>query len=357
MNPEIKKVLKKIEQSGYEAYIVGGFVRDCLLGLSSTDIDICTNMLPKDVKKIFPNAKEIGKYGTYNTKTKRFNYDITTYRKEMNFIHRYPKTIEYTSNLLEDLNRRDFTINAICMTQKGKIIDLLNGMDDIETKQIRMIGNPKDRLKEDPVRILRAIRFSSNLNFQIEENLWKEIKKQKDSILSLSMNRIKRELDSMLISPNFLTGLKLLEEAEITSLLNLTYDKIKYVNDVNGMWAQIHSNITFTKNETKQINLIQKIIQDKTITSHTIFQVGLYPVMVAAKILEIPEKEIIKIYQKMPIYEKKDIKITFEQIQKITNLSPEETKKVQENIIQNILDGTLKNKKDAITKYIRKGVR
>lgn len=356
MNSEIKKVLRKIEQNGYEAYIVGGFVRDCLLGIPSTDIDICTNMLPKDIIKIFLNAQKIGNYGTYNIKTNQFNYDISTYRIENNYENRHPKTIEYTSNLIEDLHRRDFTINAICMTQKGKIIDLLNGISDIEQKIIRLIGNPKKRLQEDPLRILRAIRFSSNLQFKIEDNLWKEMVNQKELILTLSMERIKKELDSILISPNFQTGFNLLYKAGITSLLGIKYDKIKYVSDVSGMWAQIKrtKDLKFSKNETKQIAIIQKILQTKQITPMTIFEVGLYPVSVAATILEIPKSQITKMYKKMPIYEPNDVKLTFSQIEEITKKTPKEIKQLQKEIIQKILEGTLKNKKEQLIKYIKK---
>lgn len=355
MNSEIKKVLNKIEKSGFEAYIVGGFVRDYLLCHQSNDIDICTNALPKDIKTIFGNSKENGIYGSYNLKTKKNNYDITTYRKEFDFQGRNPSKIEYTNNLLEDLERRDFTINAICMNTKGKILDLKNGVQDLENKIIRSIKDPETSIKEDPLRILRAIRFACTLNFQIEETLWNAIKKNPILLDNLSSTRIKKELDAILISPNFQKGFQILSQLNLLEKLGLETQNINYVNDVNGMWAQIKvtKDYPFTKNEKDQINQIKLLIK-KELTPEELFKHGLYPVLVAAKIQNIKEETITKMYKKMPIETRKDLKITFEEILKITQKEPKEVKQIEDRIITMILKRELKNKKDQIINQLKK---
>ena len=168
MNSKIVNVLNKIEEHGFEAYIVGGFVRDYILGTESTDIDICTNALPKDIIKIFAIKKDIVNYGSINIKDGKYNYDITTYRMETNYDKRKPQKITYVNNLLTDIQRRDFTINSLCMNSSGQIIDLLNGKIDIDNHFIRVIGDLKQKLTDDPLRMLRAIRFATILDFRID---------------------------------------------------------------------------------------------------------------------------------------------------------------------------------------------
>lgn len=355
MNQEIKKVLNKIEQNGFEGYIVGGFVRDYLLCHASNDVDIATNALPKEIATIFGNSKELGTYGSFNLKTSHFNYDITTYRLELEYSNRKPSEVIYTNNLLDDLQRRDFTMNAICMNESGTIIDPLNGVEDIENKIIRSIGDPLLRLKEDPLRILRSIRFACTLNFSFDSKLESAIKELKNEVLTLSNYRIKKELDKILIHPNFEKGLSLLEQFGILTLLEIYPKNITYVDDVNGMWAQIITtrDFDFSKTEKKQIQAIQEILSQEEITAFTIFKYGLYLSSVAAKIKQIPDCEITQIYQSMPIKEYRDLNITFENIKQITNTTNEVTKEIQQNLIVKILQKELPNEKDEIIKYLK----
>lgn len=355
MNRELKKVLNTMAQNGYEAYIVGGYVRDYLLGKKSNDIDICTNAKPKEIKNIFGNAKASGPYGTYQLKTKQYNYDITTYREEFEYRGRNPNKIEYTDNLLLDLKRRDFTINAICMNQEGKILDFLDGQKDLEKKIIRAIGNPKKRLKEDPLRMLRAIRFSSTLNLTIEEKLWMAMKEQKHLILSLSKDRIKKELDIILLNENFQKGLQSLEKLGMLSLLKIKVNEITYVNDLCGMWAQIEcsEDFPFQKNEKKRIKIIQNLRNEFSLKEQLIFKYGIEIFLIVSKIKGYQEKEILKIYNKMKIHERKELNITFQEIKDILKKNPKEIKQIEETIIDLILDGKLKNKKKDMIKYIK----
>ena len=163
------KVLQILEENGYESYIVGGYVRDKLLGIESNDIDICTSATPKEIKNIFKSSSSPN-YGSVNITYKNTNFDITTFRHETKYLNnRIPIKLKYIKNVKKDLLRRDFTINTICIDSKGEILDMLNIKDDLDNKIIKTVGNPKFKLKEDALRILRAIRFATILDFNIEE--------------------------------------------------------------------------------------------------------------------------------------------------------------------------------------------
>ena len=203
MYKNAREVLK-INDNGYESYIVGGVVRDYILGMKSIDVDICTNATPKEIKNIFKGAvMPSKKYGAVTLIYKKVRYEITTYRKEIKYDdYRRPSKLEYIDDLLEDLKRRDFTINTFCMDSDGNVIDLLNAKEDLDNKIIRTVGNPKQKLKEDVLRILRAIRFATSLNFDISDDVKKAIKKNRALLKKLSYTRKKEELTKIFTSPN-----------------------------------------------------------------------------------------------------------------------------------------------------------
>lgn len=358
MDKIIKNILKKIDENGFKAYLVGGYVRDYLLGIKSYDIDICTNALPKDLHKIFPNNSNCNNYGGFNLKIKKYNIDITTFRKEIKYDKRKPIQIEYLTNLASDIVRRDFTINSVCMDYNEHIIDLVNGIGDINNHKIKMLGNIKERLEEDPLRILRAIRFSSVLNFEIDEDLSKEIENNYKLVSTLSNTRIKEEINKILLNSNFKKGLFLLKKYHILDLLNITYnDDITFVNDICGMWAQINfsSNYAFTKVELSNIINIRQIIEDGSITNRTLYNYGLYISLVSASILNMNKKDIVKRYNKLPIKNIKDLDISSEEIMKLLQIKPSKIiRDIKEELVLNILDNKLKNKNSELRKYILK---
>ncbi|MCI8393880.1 MAG: hypothetical protein HFH86_00140 [Bacilli bacterium] len=359
MNREIRYVLKKLNQNGYEAYIVGGYVRDFLRNQKSSDVDICTNALPKDVHKIFKCASKMGEYGSFRFQKKRFQFDITTFRKELKYQNRKPIQIEYVTELLEDLKRRDFTINAICIDYKGNIKDPFHGQEDLKQKMIRSIQKEDILLTEDPLRILRAIRFASILDFEIEETLWESIQKNYKLCKTLSKEKIKKELDKMLLSPNFQKGFHLLAKANLLPLLQIETIPSVYVNDLNGMWAQISTTNDYgrSKNEMHQINTIKKVLNEKEITPIVIYNFGYYASIVAAQIKKVPLSKILKQYKKMPIHNRKELKITFEEIKKITQKNALEVKKIEQQLIEEVLSGNLKNKKNILKNRIQGGIK
>ncbi len=358
MDKILRNILVEIENAGYEAYLVGGYVRDYLLGIKSLDVDICTNALPKDLHKLFPNNNNANNYGGFNLQIKNYNVDITTYRKELKYENRKPVEIIYIDSLEEDLKRRDFTINTVCMDKDENIIDLLNGIQDINNCTIKIIGNSKERLEEDPLRIFRAIRFATVLNFKIEENLFKEIKNNYRLIARLSFNRIKQELNKILLSKNFLVGLKLLKEAKILDLLNITYNEdIVYVKDISGMWAQLEVKeyFAFTKQEIRNIINIRKIVKSGVVDNKTLYNFGLYNSLIAGEILNLNTKEINQMYKKLTIKSIKDLDISSKEIMTILNIPPsKKIKDIEEELVAKILEGKLKNNNKDLQKYLLK---
>ncbi len=357
MDKEIKKILKKIESNGYEAYIVGGYVRDYILHIPTTDVDICTNALPKDIMRIFDIKKENSSYGSIKITTKKFNYDITTYRKEENYKNRKPETITYVNNLIDDIKRRDFTINALCMNSDGTIIDLLNGTNDLNNKIIRTIGDTDTKLAEDPLRILRAIRFSVILDFQLDKNIKDFILNNKSVIRTLSYTRKKEELEKILVSKKAEEGLKYLKCNHICDELEIKYDKIVPIKDLLGMWAQIEfsDNYPFTKANLKVISDIRTIINQKVINNETLFNYELYTVLVSAEIIGVTKKEVYKINNSLKIHSRSDLKIRQDDIIKILNIEPSSRVKVIYNdillkVVNNILPNNYKKIKDYILK-------
>lgn len=354
MEQIIKKVLKKIENCGFEAYIVGGYVRDLFLNRKTFDIDICTNALPKELVKIFPSGA-INEYGGINLKYKKYNFDITTYRKENKYINRRPVEIEYVNNLFEDIKRRDFTINAICMDSKGYILDLVEGISAINQKNILMIGDLDAKLTEDPLRILRAIRFMTILNFNLDESLKNAIIKHKEQLSNLSPNRIKEELDKILINKNALYGVEQLKELGIFDVLGINANNITYVADKLGMWAQLDFsfNSAFTKEEKNNIINIRKILKNESIDIDILFNFGLYLTSVAGEILKINKGQIIKMYKLMPIHDKQEIVIMPGEIIEILEVKPsDKIGKIYNDITYEILHKRLKNNYQDIKKYI-----
>jgi tRNA nucleotidyltransferase (CCA-adding enzyme) len=178
MRSAIQEVLNRLENAGYDAYIVGGYVRDFLLGIQTKDCDITTNATPDQVESLFERVVTVGKvHGTIGVLLEGEMIEVTTYRIDGAYDdHRHPTNVTFTASLEADLMRRDFTINAMAMNKEGIITDLVGGQVDLQAKLIRAVGDPRVRLQEDALRILRAIRFQSVLGFTIESQLYEAMK-------------------------------------------------------------------------------------------------------------------------------------------------------------------------------------
>ncbi len=202
MPKEAQEILEKLNAHGYEAYIVGGCVRDSLLEKEPEDWDITTSAKPEEVKSVFGRTIDTGiQHGTVTIMRGKTGYEVTTYRIDGEYEDgRHPKTVEFTSNLKEDLKRRDFTINAMAYSPREGLIDIFGGVRDLQAGIIRCVGTAADRFTEDALRILRAIRFCAQLGFKIEENTWHSIKAIGPNLARVSKERVQAELTKLLVS-------------------------------------------------------------------------------------------------------------------------------------------------------------
>ena len=202
-----KKVLLIIENlqfHGYEAYAVGGCVRDSILARRPEDWDITTSAKPQEIKRLFRRTVDTGiEHGTVTVLIGKDSFEVTTYRVDGVYEDgRHPKEVRFTSRLEEDLQRRDFTINAMAYNDEVRLVDVFGGMQDLNHHLIRCVGDPEERFSEDALRILRAVRFSAQLNFPIEPNTAEAVRKLAPTLEKISAERIQAELVKLLVSPH-----------------------------------------------------------------------------------------------------------------------------------------------------------
>lgn len=204
MPEKVSFIINRLEDNGYEAYAVGGCVRDAILGRNPDDWDITTSAKPMEVKALFKRTIDTGiQHGTVTVMIERDGFEVTTYRIDGEYEdNRHPKSVEFTSNLEEDLKRRDFTINAMAYNDRIGLVDKFGGFEDINNKIIRCVGNPHERFSEDALRILRAVRFSAQLGFEIEENTKKAVIEKTNNLKDISAERIRVEFNKLLMSDN-----------------------------------------------------------------------------------------------------------------------------------------------------------
>ncbi|MBM6619835.1 CCA tRNA nucleotidyltransferase [Bacillus suaedaesalsae] len=193
-------IIKRLEDHGFEAYFVGGSIRDYLLNRPIGDIDIATSALPNDVINLFEKTVPVGlQHGTVVVIQDGESYEVTTFRKEEDYLdYRRPSLVKFVSSLKEDLMRRDFTMNAIAMNRTGKIIDLFEGQKAIEEKSIQTVGEADERFNEDALRMMRALRFQSQLTFQIETRTHQAITKHAALLQHVSVERITVEFEKLI---------------------------------------------------------------------------------------------------------------------------------------------------------------
>ena len=221
-----KYIIDTITQAGYEAYIVGGCVRDVILGRTPEDWDITTSAKPEQVKALFRRTIDTGiQHGTVTVMLDKEGFEITTYRIDGKYEDsRHPKEVTFTPNLAEDLKRRDFTINAMAYNEEAGLIDLFGGMEDIERKMIRCVGDARERFREDALRMMRAIRFSAQLGYTIEEQTKEAIRELAPNLKNISAERIQVELVKLLVSPHP-DYLRIAYDTGVTKVIFPEFDK------------------------------------------------------------------------------------------------------------------------------------
>ena len=197
-------IINNLQLHGYEAFAVGGCVRDSILARRPEDWDITTSAKPEEIKKLFRKTVDTGiEHGTVTVLLGKDSFEVTTYRIDGAYEDsRHPKEVKFTNRLEEDLRRRDFTINAMAYNDEVRLVDVFGGMQDLNHHRIRCVGDPEERFSEDALRILRAVRFSAQLNFPIEPNTARAVKKLAPTLKKISAERIRTELVKLLVSPH-----------------------------------------------------------------------------------------------------------------------------------------------------------
>ena len=282
-----KKILERLEVHGFQAYFVGGFVRDKLLSREVNDIDIATDADPAQVSRLFAKTIPTGiKHGTVTVILSEIPYEVTTFRSEGKYLdHRRPSEVTYVETIEEDLSRRDFTINAIAMDLAGKIIDPYTGQVALQERIIAAVGSPDERFSEDPLRMLRAIRFAAQLDFFIAEPTWRSIIDNGEQLQNIAIERVKQELDKIMLSKNPERGIRLLFESKLISFIKglsstglpaLDYQEIimniRRTDDVILRWFSLFAQLEtaerttvlkllrFTKVEVQQFKKLTRVL-------------------------------------------------------------------------------------------------
>lgn len=223
---KVKFIIDTIEKAGFEAYAVGGCIRDSILGRTPNDWDVTTSATPEQVKGLFRRTIDTGiQHGTVTVMLDKEGFEVTTYRIDGEYEDsRHPKEVIFTPNLVEDLKRRDFTINAMAYNDTSGLVDVFEGMKDIEEGVIRCVGQAKERFTEDALRMLRAIRFSAQLGYSIEENTREAIRELAGNLSHISAERIREELTKLLVSPHP-EYLEVAYETGVTAVVLPEFDK------------------------------------------------------------------------------------------------------------------------------------
>lgn len=349
-----------IEDNGFKAYLVGGCVRNLILGENYSDIDICTSATPYEIRNIFTNNLiKSEKYGSLTLIYKDIKFEITTFRKEESYTDgRRPDSYTYIDSLEEDLKRRDFTINTICMDRNKNIIDIYNGIDDIKLKIIKTVGDPDNKFYEDPLRMLRAIRFATVLDFNIIPKVKQAIINNASRIELISYERRRIELDKIFLSKNREYGVKLLLETGLYKYLGLdNLENVELIDDIIGIWAQIRNfKYPFKKSERKIINLIIQILDNNIDVENnfSLYKYGLYICMIVSNIRKKDLNKISDIYNNIPIISFDSLEINTEEICDLLKIKPGiKLKEIYDDIIYSILSCNIKNNKEDIMMYLK----
>ena len=374
-----KKILKKLIESGYEAYFVGGFVRDMLIDRVSSDIDITTNALPEEVEKLFEKTIPTGKkYGTITVIIEDLSFEVTTYRIDQEYVnYRKPKNVIYSNNLKEDLKRRDFTINALAMDIHDQVIDLFSGKEDLKDKVIRAIGDPNERFNEDALRIIRALRFVSKFNFSIENETLTSMKNNILKIKHLPNERVIQELEELFLNPYQKSATLYMETIEFSSVFSEFDKSLKIYNkseiklnflefmalsiylddsDIPEYWRFSNKDKLFIY----KLSHLLKATTNSRFNASLLYKLGLELSLSANKIKQVIKKEdnqeelIKSIYNNLPITRREQLQINGNDILNAKKINNEEIiGEIIEELEFQVINKLIDNEKETLLQYAK----
>ena len=360
-----KKVLEKLINKGFEAYIVGGYVRDKLLGLEAYDIDITTSATPDEIKEIFNVVDNGSKYQSLTIVEGAYSFEITTFRKDISYDdHRHPSTV-IAKTLDEDLVRRDFTINALALDINGNIIDKHNGLEDLSNKTIRCIGDPIKRFDEDALRILRAIYLCSKLGFTIEKNTMDAIYDKADLVKDLSAMRKRIELFKMIKYNTSNSYIDIMIKTHIVDFykpvkkaLYYLYNNEIVLNDnilVLAIGARLNKGIDNSLEFDNEIkSLLKEMLIIDPMNPITFMDKSFEAIRLSNDVNRILKREyidnLVDYFNALPIKGAKGLMVTSYDLMEV--IEPSMISDMKQKIMNGILNGNIKNNKEDIIKYV-----
>lgn len=354
---QARPVMQQIEAAGFEAYFVGGSVRDTILNKPIHDVDIATSAYPEEIKQIFHRTVDTGiEHGTVMILDHGKGYETTTFRTESGYQDfRRPDEVTFVRSLQEDLQRRDFTINALAMKEDGTVIDLFNGLKDLKAGMIRAVGTPQERFHEDALRMMRAIRFASQLDFKIEKKTLAGIQENAALLSKIAVERTRVELEKLLLGENPVNGISALIETNLyeycpmlahfksglTQLLALNdwhlsseteaWSLLSYAFFLQGKQVTTFLKAWKTSNQVLEdtqaiVSAVSPLLEGEP-SKLLLYHTGRERLASANKIAnlfggEIDTPELLEQYDQLPIKSKKQLAINGGQLMKQANLTP-----------------------------------
>lgn len=376
-----------IESHGYEAYFVGGCVRDSLLGKPIHDIDIATSARPEEIESIFPITIDVGKeHGTIIVVYQQESYEITTFRTESAYSDfRHPDKVDFVRDLKEDTLRRDFTINALALDRRGQVYDYHGGAEDLDQAIIRAVGRPMDRFQEDALRIVRAIRFASQLGFTIEAQTMHAIQEQVYLLPKIAIERIRIEFTKFFMGPYFIPNANLLIQTRIDQALPILHglpvaEGLNYMTKhlgqeyefseslfwylfVRGLGLSVQEAKTYLRNWSHSNQLIQEVVTFYHLHDFVerdaigLWEVYRYPLSQIIQLQELLSKDTGSTYQlldRLVIQDKGDILVDGKQMMAWLGLEKGNARlgKVIHQVEYLIVCGELENKIETIRHFV-----
>ena len=363
----LQTILKKLHKNGFEAFVVGGAVRDMIMGKIPSDFDIATSALPSDLIGVFKEEKVIEtglKHGTLTVISGGESFEITSFRSDGEYKDlRHPESVSFGVSLKEDLSRRDFTINAMAMNENGDIIDPFSGKKDIENKIIRAVGNPNKRFSEDALRILRGIRFSATLGFSLEGETAAAMLHNKELLKNISRERKTEEFIKTL-SGEYLEGLSE-EAALVLGLKRETLEKIFHLPKNKALLfaaaaeerPEILEKLVLPKKLKQETIKILNTPSPKEINEISLKRLYLECGKIGKSVLLLKNREAVSQWERIErengFINREALNFSGEDMKKI-GIFGKEIAKVQDIILDGIITGELQNSKEEIEKYILK---
>ena len=389
---EALPVLEKIKEAGFEAYFVGGSVRDALLKRPIHDVDIASSAYPEEIKTIFPRTVDVGiEHGTVLVLEGQGEYEITTFRTEDVYVdYRRPSQVSFVRSLEEDLKRRDFTINALALDQKGEIVDLFNGLADMKNRTLRAVGVAAERFNEDALRIMRGFRFQAGLDFDLEALTSQAMADCAPLLEKISVERIFIEFDKLLMSPFWRKGLESLIKAAaydflpdmkdsaeaLQELLDSLEEDFQFssseqawaalllalkVKDVRKFLKHWKTSNDFQK-RVNQLAAVYEIRQERSLSKRDCYQYDLDLILQAESLrqaagLSVDFEAIEATHAALTIHDKHEIVVTGSHLIREYGFKPgPELGQILTKIELAIVDGELANSKEEIMNFIKEQV-